>query len=85
MLIEIGLLYYFQDFRTKGTGLYDNLQEYNLPYAEAVFDISYFVSKPQPFYTLSKEIMPGKYAPTLTHHFIKFLDEKGMSHYMSHN
>jgi hypothetical protein len=66
------------DFRTKGTGLYDNLQEYNLPYAEAVFDISYFRSKPQAFYTLAKEIMPGKYAPTLTHHFIKFLDDKGI-------
>ena len=65
------------DFRTKGTGLYDNLKEYNLPYAEAVFDISYFVSKPQAFYTLSKEIMPGRYSPTLTHHFIKYLDELG--------
>lgn len=66
------------DFRTKGTGLYDNLQEYNLPYAEAVFDIEYFRDKPQAFYTLAKEIMPGKYAPTITHHFIKYLDEKGI-------
>jgi len=64
------------DFRTKGTGLYDNLQEYNLPYAEAVFDINYFRNKPQAFYTLAKEIMPGKYAPTLTHHFIKYLHDK---------
>lgn len=30
------------DFRTPGTGLYDNLQKYNLPYPEAIFDISYF-------------------------------------------
>ena len=66
----------FLDFRTKGTGLYDNLQEYNLPYAEAVFDISYFRNKPQAFYTLAKEIMPGKYAPTITHHFIKYLHDK---------
>ena len=27
------------DFRSPGTGLYDNLQKYNLPYAEAVFDV----------------------------------------------
>lgn len=27
------------DFRTPGTGLYDNLKKYNLPYPEAVFDI----------------------------------------------
>lgn len=34
------------DFRTKGTGLYDNLQKFDLPYPEAIFDIEYFpVSK----------------------------------------
>ena len=30
------------DFRTPGSGLYDNLQKYNLPYPEAVFDIGFF-------------------------------------------
>ena len=30
------------DFRTPGTGLYDNLQEYGLPYAEAIFDLDFF-------------------------------------------
>jgi NAD-dependent SIR2 family protein deacetylase len=29
------------DFRTPGTGLYSNLQKYNLPYPEAVFHIEY--------------------------------------------
>ena len=27
------------DFRTPGTGLYDNLSKYNLPFPEAVFDL----------------------------------------------
>merc|ERR1712037_511738 len=58
------------DFRTPGTGLYSNLAKYNLPYPEAVFDIKYFKKKPQAFYTLSKELLPGYYAPTITHHFI---------------
>lgn len=31
------------DFRSKGTGLYDNLQKFKLPYAEAIFDIDYFM------------------------------------------
>lgn len=31
------------DFRTKGTGLYDNLQKFKLPYPEAIFDVDYFV------------------------------------------
>lgn len=31
------------DFRSKDTGLYHNLQKFDLPYAEAVFDIEYFL------------------------------------------
>ena len=30
------------DFRSPGTGLYANLQQYNLPYPEAIFEIGYF-------------------------------------------
>ena len=30
------------DFRSPGSGLYDNLKEYNLPYAEAIFSLDYF-------------------------------------------
>jgi len=66
------------DFRTPGTGLYSNLAKYNLPYPEAVFDIKYFKKKPQAFYTLSKELLPGFYAPTITHHFIARLGKLGL-------
>ncbi|KAI8906002.1 DHS-like NAD/FAD-binding domain-containing protein [Gorgonomyces haynaldii] len=64
------------DFRTKGTGLYDNLQKYNLPYPEAIFDIQYFKRKPEPFYTLAKELYPGSFEPTPSHRFIKLLEDK---------
>ncbi|CAG8816564.1 8973_t:CDS:1, partial [Racocetra fulgida] len=30
------------DFRSPGTGLYDNLAKYNLPRPEAIFEIGYF-------------------------------------------
>ena len=30
------------DFRSAGTGLYDNLQKYNLPTPQHVFDVRYF-------------------------------------------
>ena len=50
----------------------------NLPYAEAVFDISYFRNNPEPFYILAQELYPGKYRPTITHSFIKLLDQKGL-------
>jgi NAD-dependent SIR2 family protein deacetylase len=33
------------DFRSKKTGLYHNLQRFDLPYAEAVFDVDYFKVK----------------------------------------
>lgn len=38
------------DFRSPGTGLYDNLQEYNLPRPEALFTLDYFNANPKPFY-----------------------------------
>lgn len=65
------------DFRTPGTGLYDNLQKYNLPRPEAVFDISFFRENPAPFYQLCSELWPGTYPPTPAHHFIKLLHEQG--------
>jgi NAD-dependent SIR2 family protein deacetylase len=64
------------DFRTPGTGLYDNLQAYNLPYAEAVFDVNFYRKNPRPFCTLAKEIWPGlTHSPTLTHSFLKLLSD----------
>ncbi|KIW10776.1 hypothetical protein PV08_10075 [Exophiala spinifera] len=65
------------DFRSPDTGLYSNLARLNLPYAEAVFDISYFRTNPYPFYTLAHELYPGKYRPTVTHSFISLLHKKG--------
>jgi len=65
------------DFRTPGVGLYDNLQEYGLPYAEAIFDLDFFQSNPAPFYRLCKELWPGRYRPTPAHCFIRLLADKG--------
>eukprot|EP00559_Dactyliosolen_fragilissimus_P003346 CAMPEP_0184857198 /NCGR_PEP_ID=MMETSP0580-20130426/2361_1 /TAXON_ID=1118495 /ORGANISM="Dactyliosolen fragilissimus" /LENGTH=362 /DNA_ID=CAMNT_0027352653 /DNA_START=16 /DNA_END=1101 /DNA_ORIENTATION=+ len=67
------------DFRTPGTGLYDNLQKYDIPYPEAVFDLEYFSSNPAPFASLASEIWPGtKHSPTITHSFITLLHRKGI-------
>lgn len=65
------------DFRSPGSGLYDNLQKYNLPYAEAIFEINYFHYNPKPFFALAKELYPGNYHPNLTHYFIRLLHDKG--------
>ncbi|XP_052800890.1 uncharacterized protein LOC128231753 isoform X2 [Mya arenaria] len=67
------------DFRTPGTGLYDNLQQYKIPYPEAIFDIDYFHVNPRPFFTLAKELYPsGKYRPNYIHYFLRLLHDKGM-------
>ena len=64
------------DFRTPGTGLYDNLAAYDLPYPQAVFEIGFFKSNPEPFYVLASHLQPGKFEPTKTHKFIKLLETK---------
>ncbi|GAA5824192.1 hypothetical protein JCM11251_001561 [Rhodosporidiobolus azoricus] len=66
------------DFRSPGTGLYDNLAKYQLPYPEAIFDIDYLSQRPQAFYTLAKELYPGNFKPTTTHYFFKLLQDKGV-------
>ena len=68
------------DFRSPGTGLYDNLQKYDLPYPEAIFEVNYYRNKPGAFVSLANELWPGtgRYKPTLTHHFLKLLSDKGL-------
>jgi NAD-dependent SIR2 family protein deacetylase len=65
--------------RTPGTGLYDNLQQYKIPFAEAIFDIDYFCENPRPFCTLAQELFPtGKYQPNIVHYFLRLLHCKGL-------
>ncbi|XP_054627819.1 NAD-dependent protein deacetylase sirtuin-3, mitochondrial isoform X1 [Dunckerocampus dactyliophorus] len=66
------------DFRSPDSGLYDNLQKYNLPYAEAIFEINFFHHNPKPFFALAKELYPGNYLPNSAHYFVRLLHEKGL-------
>jgi NAD-dependent deacetylase sirtuin 2 len=65
------------DFRTPGTGLYSNLQRFNLPSPQSVFTLPFFRTNPRPFFELSKEIFPSQFKPTLGHRFVKELERKG--------
>lgn len=68
------------DFRSPGTGLYDNLKKYNLPRPDAIFNLSYFQKKPEAFYELvSNFIDIDKFNPTPTHYFCKLLHDKGLA------
>lgn len=50
----------------------------NLPYPEAVFDISFFRNNPYPFYALARELYPGNFRPTIAHFFVRLLSDKGL-------
>jgi len=64
------------DFRSPKTGVYANLKEYDLPRPEAIFDIEYFVDKPEAFYKFMVNFDLTKHSATPTHYFIKMLHEK---------
>nr|XP_057932678.1 NAD-dependent protein deacetylase sirtuin-3 isoform X2 [Doryrhamphus excisus] len=66
------------DFRTPGTGLYANLDAYNIPYPEAIFNIDYFSNDPHPFFSLAKALYPGSHKPNYIHYFIRMLHHKGL-------
>ncbi|BGP16084.1 Sir2 histone deacetylase Hst2 [Rhodosporidiobolus nylandii] len=61
------------DFRSPGTGLYDNLAN-----PEAIFDIDYFEERPEAFFTLAKELYPSNFKPTTAHYFFRLLQERGV-------
>lgn len=66
------------DFRSPGSGLYSNLQKYNLPYPEAIFEIGFFKQNPEPFFALARELYPGQFKPTICHYFMRLMKEKGL-------
>lgn len=70
------------DFRTPGTGLYSKLKDYNLPFPEAVFELSYFKSNPKPFYTLSKDFLTAAVKPATSHFFQKMISDLDILHYI---
>jgi len=66
------------DFRSPGTGLYSQLEKYNLPHPQAIFELDYYKENPEPFCMLAKEMWPGNYNPTISHHFLCLLEKKGL-------
>jgi NAD-dependent histone deacetylase SIR2 len=63
------------DFRTEGTGLYSNVGDLNVPYAQAVFDKKFFKKNPVPFYKVANKILLGSKLPTFCHHFLALLSK----------
>ncbi|XP_045626788.1 NAD-dependent protein deacetylase sirtuin-3, mitochondrial isoform X2 [Ursus americanus] len=66
------------DFRSPGSGLYSNLQQYGLPYPEAIFELAFFSHNPKPFFTLAKELYLRSCRPNVIHYFLRLLHDKGL-------
>lgn len=66
------------DFRSPKSGLYHNLEKYNLPHPQAIFELDFFIDNPEPFFVLAKQLMPVGFKPTPSHYFIRLLWEKGL-------
>ena len=45
---------------------------------QSVFDIAYFKEHPEVFCARGREMCPGKFKPTRTHHFLRLLELKGL-------
>lgn len=71
------------DFRSPDTGLYANLARLNLPYAEAVFDISYFRNHPEPFVSSSSNLKSAVLTKYLVRSSGRALSRKVLSNYLS--
>ncbi|KAI6189907.1 NAD-dependent protein deacetylase [Aphelenchoides bicaudatus] len=65
------------DFRSPGSGLYDNLQKYKLPDPQAIFEMNFFQRNPEPFYSLCRELFLDTVKPTPCHYFMRLMTEKG--------
>jgi len=66
------------DFRSPGTGVYANLDKYNLPFPEAIFTLEFFIQQPEAFYTFCKEFDLDIYKPTPSHYFLVLLEKLGI-------
>ncbi|XP_003698490.1 NAD-dependent protein deacetylase Sirt2 [Apis florea] len=67
------------DFRSPTSGLYHNLEKYNLPHPQAIFELDFFMENPEPFFMLARELLPDDgFKPTPSHYFIRLLWEKGL-------
>jgi len=43
-----------------------------------MFELSYFRENPMPFYSMAKDVYPGKFKPTISHAFLTLLYRKGL-------
>ncbi|XP_037017225.2 NAD-dependent protein deacetylase sirtuin-3, mitochondrial isoform X2 [Artibeus jamaicensis] len=66
------------DFRSPESGFYSTLQHWDVPYPEAIFELSFFLDNPRPFFTWAKNMFPGNFKPNVIHYFLRLLHDRGL-------
>ena len=66
------------DFRSPGTGIYDNIKKYGIFKPDLLFNRSFIKNDPKPFYNLVKEFIDKEYKPTNAHYLSVLFKNKGL-------
>lgn len=64
--------------RSPGSGVYSTLQHWDVPYPEAIFELSFFLDNPRPFFAWAKDMYPGNFRPNVIHYFLRLLHDRGL-------
>lgn len=74
------------DFRSPKTGIYSNLQKYNLSKPELLFTRFFFNLNPKPFYEHCKDFLLKEYKPSIAHYLSVLFERHNMlSKYYTQN
>ena len=66
------------DFRSDNTGIYNNIQKYNLSKPELIFTRFYFNINPKPFFDIMKMFLEKEYKPSPAHYLPVLFNKKGI-------
>ena len=66
------------DFRSPGTGLYYNIQKYNIADPNLLFNRNFIKNNPKPFYQLVKEFISKDYTPSTAHYLSVLFKQKNI-------
>ena len=66
------------DFRSPGTGIYDNIKKYGILKPDLLFNRAFIKNDPKPFFSLVKEFIDKEYEPTNAHYLSVLFKNKGL-------
>lgn len=66
------------DFRSPGTGLYDNIKNYNISNPQLLFNRTFIKQNPNPFFKLVGQFIEKEYEPSNAHYLSVLFKNKGL-------